>query len=614
MALSLILFSATVGATELTQRGTEKLVKLQHTNGGFITPIETSTILYNAQMVYMYKYLGLMNDKKERVDGLIRYMQAQQNKGLSIYEGGEEQLPILKTVMLAYHLAGLEKSSSYLDAQKKIESSPKGADDFFTAPYFMIFGLDRTANCIPPGIWQWFNKRDKRVPWIKVLANPVIFLLETNGIQPTQNWPLAIQKRPCRKINVSDKKLKIMARDYYTWFKSYVERDGTLFDYVPTTIPNLMALHHAKKFLPELAKEIDQQIKASIETLEKFQVTKENGLKQSPGEGSIAETVEMIFLMIESGYSIQNPRLAAAIKFLLERQNKNGGWGFSSYNTHFQDPDGTGLVLSLLNELQKKSPRADIARAIQKALDWLKTWNNSDGGFASWERKQDMLPGMGILTGGLAKRGLILTQSLEEATSRVLIGMAPHKNSSPEVHRSWKLAIKWLMKRQKEDGTFSGTWMIGPQFGTVSAITALSTAIGDESIDQKKLMTIIERGVEFIQSSQQMDGSFGDHPRTYETGKPEPLSTPSPAFTGIIASRLVIFNKQSRGQWSDVIMPMIQKSAELLKETQNENGLWDDQTWTAVTFPKIEYAQYPFIQQLEGLRVLIYAKESSGTR
>ena len=41
-----------------------------------------------------------------------------------------------------------------------------------------------------------------------------------------------------------------------------------------------------------------------------------------------------------------------------------------------------------------------------------------------------------------------------------------------------------------------------------------------------------------------------------------------------------------------------------LVSTQQADGLWHDATWTGVTFPKLEYLIYPYIQESAELQAM----------
>ena len=592
-----ITLSAFSGADSI-QMGVEHLLKKQDPSGGFFAPIETSTMLYSAQVIYLYRYLDIAEQKKSRIEGLVKSIQQHASKGFSIYPGGPEQTSLVQSARLAYDASGLNVVSS--EQKQKL-----GATDLFVSPYLMLFNLDQNHQCLTPQAFKWMIKNDSRIPWIKVLSTPMSFIFATQGTKSLENSTFKTRSSLCPRVQVSQEEKAQLAQTYIEWFKSYVSADGTIFDYIPTTIPNIMALHHANTILGGRA-DIQELINLGINTLEEFQISKEDILIQTAGEGSITETVEMLHLMLENGMSPLDPRFQAGLRFVLERQHSDGGWGFSAHNIHFPDPDGTGLVLNLLNKVQEFVPTTEVNESIQSALAWLVTRNNPDGGFASWDRKQDMLLIARLATRPLSNRGIVLAESLEEATSRVLIGMAPHRFTDPKIYRSWKNALKWLLNKQAKDGSFPGTWMIGKQFGTASAISALATAVNDPSINQIKLMRTIEKGLAFITSNQKSDGSFGEHPSVYDSKTPLKLEKSSPAFTGIIASRLMQFNDLSNFRWSEEIVPVLNRSAQFLKKTMNAEGKWGDDTWTAVTFPKVEYARYDFIQELEGLRVLLY--------
>jgi len=57
------------------------------------------------------------------------------------------------------------------------------------------------------------------------------------------------------------------------------------------------------------------------------------------------------------------------------------------------------------------------------------------------------------------------------------------------------------------------------------------------------------------------------------------------------------------------LRPRLKSAIDFLMRTQNADGLWHDPTWTGVTFPKLEYSIYPYVQEISPVQAIgMFAK------
>ncbi|MBA2405704.1 MAG: hypothetical protein H0V66_13085, partial [Bdellovibrionales bacterium] len=457
--------------------------------------------------------------------------------------------------------------------------------DLLTMPFLMMFSLYPIHSTFNTNIDRLLMKHTESIPWIKVLLHPVLYMLD-NG----HNRVLSAEKFPRRLFKMSYKKYakrkgtpKPQKDDQFIdWASENMNPDGTFFDYTPTTVPMLMALSTfpAQKSI----------VQKGITTIESFQEkTAEGNLLQTPGEASVGETFYMANVLLDVGFEHDHPTIKRAEKYLQDHQLKTGGWGFSKNSIHFADSDDTSNAMYLMIRLDKARGK-EIRQEVFKALDWLLTLQNKDGGFGTWERTKGLL---GKLINKVAnKKGLVMSESVFEHTARIVVCLSFLKELRPEAAIAYKKAFKWLLHQQNKDGSFSGTWFINYMFSTSMAMTALGT----ENSSRGDLAIL--RGLNYLKGQQAPNGGFGESPDSFLKGKAVQLQQSSWAQTGLIVAQLHTLNAMTGCKFKNELRGLLETSYLYLKEEKEGWSQSMDQTWTAVTFPKVEYLIYPYIQRM----------------
>ncbi len=139
-------------------------------------------------------------------------------------------------------------------------------------------------------------------------------------------------------------------------------------------------------------------------------------------------------------------------------------------------------------------------------------------------------------------------------------------------------AIAYLRREQQADGSWYGRWGTNYIYGTWSVLCALN-AVGLPHSDPA-----IQRGAQWLIEHQRADGGWGEDEDTYASAPPGEYkeSTPSQtawALLGLMAAGMVSHPAVSRG-------------IDYLKQTQRQDGEWDEAAYTAVGFPRVFYLRY----------------------
>lgn len=193
------------------------------------------------------------------------------------------------------------------------------------------------------------------------------------------------------------------------------------------------------------------------------------------------------------------------------RHPSRGGWPFSN-RTHgwpITDCTAEGLTAALTFAA---SPLAEGQTLVPEELlrasgELLLTWQNDDGGFATYERKRgpDWIE---AFNPSQVFGEIMVDYSYVECTAAVLRGLCEWRarfGSTPEVERAIQRGEKFLRSMQRADGSFEGSWAVCFTYGTWFGVSGLR-ACGASSDDPA-----IVRACEFLASKQRADGSFGEH-------------------------------------------------------------------------------------------------------
>lgn len=192
------------------------------------------------------------------------------------------------------------------------------------------------------------------------------------------------------------------------------------------------------------------------------------------------------------------------------RHASRGGWPFSNRAHGWPITDCTAEALSaalLFESTAPASTKTVPEPMLRAAADLLLSWQNEDGGFATYETKR----GAGLLellNPSQVFGDIMLDYSHVECTASVLRGLRAFTarfGSSARIEKAIRRGSKFLRKQQRADGSFEGAWAVCFTYGTwfgVSGLLAAGAARDDKAIT---------RACAFLASKQRADGGFGEH-------------------------------------------------------------------------------------------------------
>ncbi|QQR69566.1 MAG: squalene--hopene cyclase [Alphaproteobacteria bacterium] len=247
-----------------------------------------------------------------------------------------------------------------------------------------------------------------------------------------------------------------------------------------------------------------------------------------------------------------------------------GGWAFQYANPHYPDTDDTAVVAMALHRTDAISYKSHIDRAAQ----WILGMQCRDGGWGAFDADNthsylNAIP--------FADHGALLDPSTADVTARCL-GMLAQLDY-PTDHPAIQAAVAYLRREQEPDGCWFGRWGTNYIYGTWSVLNALN-AVGVPGDDPS-----MRRAVDWLLARQRADGGWGEDGASYEPGKPKgegPISTPAQtawAVLGLMAA-------------GEVSHPSVARGIAWLMDNQTEDGLWQEDHYTAVGFPRVFYLRY----------------------
>jgi squalene-hopene/tetraprenyl-beta-curcumene cyclase len=142
-----------------------------------------------------------------------------------------------------------------------------------------------------------------------------------------------------------------------------------------------------------------------------------------------------------------------------------------------------------------------------------------------------------------------------------------------------QLALQYLLAEQEENGSWFGRWGTNYIYGTWTSLCALNVAGLEPSHPS------VKRAATWLLSIQNPDGGWGEAGNSYRIdyqGHESAPSTPSQtawALLGLMAAGEIDNEAVARG-------------IAYLVATQQEDGTWFEDHFTAVGFPRVFYLRY----------------------
>lgn len=204
------------------------------------------------------------------------------------------------------------------------------------------------------------------------------------------------------------------------------------------------------------------------------------------------------------------------------------------------------------------------AQELQQTVDLLLSWQNPDGGWATYERIRAP-KWLEWLNPSEVFGRIMVEYSYTECSSSAIQALIRFHDCFPEyrpqeVVQAIKQGVHFILGQQLADGSWYGSWGVCFTYGSWFAIEALKEAERHVSGGQ----TAIDRGCAFLASKQNDDGGWGESFESCVQKKYIQHSKSQVVNTAWAALALM------KGGWRDHLA--IQKAMQLLMDRQLPNG------------------------------------------
>jgi len=252
-----------------------------------------------------------------------------------------------------------------------------------------------------------------------------------------------------------------------------------------------------------------------------------------------------------------------------------GGWAFQYANPHYPDLDDTAVVVMAMDRMRQLDQRKEYDGAIDRGTEWIESMQSRDGGFAAFdadnlEHYLNNIP--------FSDHAALLDPPTEDVTARC-ISMLAQLGKTAATSPGIRHGVKYLRRTQMAEGSWYGRWGMNYIYGTWSVLCALNSA----GIDRADPM--MRRATEWLVKIQNPDGGWGEDGASYKlnytTYEPAP-STASQTAWSLLALMAA----------GEVDHPAVRKGVAYLMQSQNKQGVWDEQRYTATGFPRVFYLRY----------------------
>ena len=590
------------------------LLKIQREDGHWCGELEGDTILESEYILTLY-FLGRAEEDRVRKAANYLRNKALPGGGWANYPGGKADVSSSVKAYFVLKLLGDDPDALLMRKAREVirDLGGLGAVNSFTRIYLALFGQYPWDRCpaVPPELVllpRWFPINLYELSsWSRAIVVPLSVIWASKPVRPVpaqanidELW-LDTTAQPASRpgfwrnfFRRTDLTLKFLEKKHWTpwrsralaacehWMVDHFQNSDGIGAIFPPIINSVIALRC-------LGYDNDHPFtRSQTLELERFEIEEGDTLRVAPCFSPIWDTALTSVALVESGLAPNDSSLIRAARWTLEKEVKTvgdwkfknpngrpGGWYFEYANELYPDTDDTFQVLTALSRIQFPD-EADEQRkreAMDRALDWLLTMQNKDGGWGSFDRdcnKQCLtqIP--------FADHNAMIDPSTTDITARGLetfaaIGFDP-------THAAVRRAIAFTLKEQEPDGSWFGRWGCNYVYGTWLALRGLKCAGVDLSQDR------FQASAQWLRSVQNPDGGWGELPKSYDDSKykGQGPSTPSQtawALMGLMAT-------------GDHQSPSLKQGLEYLLDTQFDDGSWFDEFWTGTGFPRVFYLRY----------------------
>jgi squalene-hopene/tetraprenyl-beta-curcumene cyclase len=594
------------------------LLSIQHADGHWCGELEGDTILESEYILTLH-FLGRTGEA--RVRKAAEYLRRKQlaGGGWPNYEGGPADVSVSVKAYFALKLVGDDPNAPHLVRAREVIRRLGGieATNSFTRIYLAVFGQWDWDDCpaVPPELVllpDWFPFTLYKISsWSRTIVVPLAIVWASKPFCPV---PRQAQISELRTGFVPERQTPRTLREAF-WYVFFTAIDKILKSIEAAKLLPLRqrALEVSEKWIherlvksdglgaifPPIINTImafrclgyasdDARLNAQERELEKLEIEDEETLRVQPCFSPVWDTAIASPALVASGVAPDDSALRKAARWLLDREVTQagdwtrrapeapvGGWYFEYANECYPDTDDTAEVLTSLSYVRFPAEEEDLARreAIERGRLWLLGMQNEDGGWGAFDKGCDNKVWTYI---PFADHNAMIDPSCEDITGRALEALY-NLGDRPD-HPAMRRAVAFLQSKQEEDGTWYGRWGSNYIYGTWLALRGLMHAGEDLSAAR------YQRAARWLRATQNPDGGWGELQHSYEDPSAKGVGPSTPSQTAWALMALFAFQ--------DTASDCVRRGVDYLLRTQQYDGSWLDEHWTATGFPKVFYLRY----------------------
>jgi squalene-hopene/tetraprenyl-beta-curcumene cyclase len=255
-----------------------------------------------------------------------------------------------------------------------------------------------------------------------------------------------------------------------------------------------------------------------------------------------------------------------------------GGWAFQYANPHYPDLDDTAVVVMAMDRYVRSTAAhgspATLRESIALAHAWVAGLQSGNGGWGAFDADNTAFYLNHI---PFADHGALLDPPTADVTARC-VGMLAQLGLQRD-RKAIERALAYLDRTQENDGSWYGRWGMNYVYGTWSVLCALNATGG--SIESAS----VRRAVDWLLAAQNEDGGWGETAQSYELAR----ATDGRARSTSSQTAWALLGLMAAGATHH---PACERGVAYLLRTQNVDGFWTEQEFTATGFPRVFFLRY----------------------
>jgi len=542
------------------------LLDQQAEDGYWCAELEGDSILESEYILLKWIIEQEGDPRLPKIANYLRSLQTEQGAWVQ-YPGAKPDISATVKGYFALKLMGDDPDAPHMRAARDLVGAAGGAEQCNSYTKFFLAALGQirydAVPSIPPEIilfprWFYFSL-DKVSAWTRTMITPLsivtthkpirqiparlgideLYLSEVDRhtLRPNQAAPtsdksantgeavMAAGRRTLSTVFFSlDKLTKLVERTGFTplreralkrieeWIIERTDRS----DGLGAIFPPMVYIHIALRcrgygpdhpILVEAERHLDDLM---IHDEDKDQI------RIQPCLSPIWDTGIAAYALAEAGLDAKHPAMNRCAKWLVnkecrapgdwvanvEQSVEPSGWYFEFNNGFYPDVDDTAMVAMALKRL---GGGEDVSDAVYRGVRWLLAMQNSDGGWAAFDRTEhrwylEHVP--------FADHNAIQDPSCPDITGRSLecLGATGYTFRQPDVAK----AIEYIRTQQYPEGCWFGRWGVNYIYGTWQVLAGL------RRVGYDMHQPWVQRAGRWLKSVQKADGSFGESADTYE--------------------------------------------------------------------------------------------------